>query len=141
MRHFLSHDVGNICSGASSRFMNHSMFRSTPSSTPARNLCLTLLVVGIALLSSSFAQVSLLTSRGDNARDGANTHETLLTPANVNKSGFGRLFSASVDYVVMAQPLYVPNVNILGQGIHNVIYVVTQMDSVYAIDADTGAQL
>jgi hypothetical protein len=141
MRHFLSHDVGNIRSGASSRSMNHSMFRSTPSSTRARNLCLTLLLVCIVFLSSSFAQVSLLTSRGDNARSGANTNETLLTPSNVNRSGFGRLFSSPVDYFVMAQPLYVPNVNIPGQGIHNVIYVVTQADSVYAIDADTGAQL
>jgi hypothetical protein len=95
----------------------------------------------MVLLSSSFAQQSLLTSRGDNSRSGANTNETLLTPGNVNKNNFGKLFSTPVDYVVMAQPLYAPNVNISGQGIHNVIYVVTEMDSVYAIDADTGAQL
>jgi hypothetical protein len=107
----------------------------------AGKLCLTLLVVCIALLSSSFAQQSFLTSRGDIARDGANINETLLTPANVNKNSFGKLFSAPVDYVVMAQPLYVPNVNIPGQGLHNVVYVVTQADSVYAIDADNGAQL
>jgi len=62
-------------------------------------------------------------------------------PTNVSKNSFGRLFSVPVDYVVMAQPLYVPNVNIPGQGAHNVIYIVTQADSVYAIDADTGAQL
>ena len=53
---------------------------------------------------------------------------------------FGRLFTTSIDYVAMAQPLYMPNVNIAG-GSHNVVYVVTQQDSVYAIDADTGAQL
>src|SRR5260370_7756452 len=41
----------------------------------------------------------------------------------------------------MGQPLYMPNVNIPNQGTHNVVYVVTEMDSVYAIDADTGAQL
>jgi hypothetical protein len=117
--------------------MNHSMF----SAMPARNLYLTLLVVCIGFLSSSFAQQPLATSRGDNARDGANTNETLLTPSNVNKNTFGRLFSFPVDYVVMAQPLYVPNVNIHGQGTHNVIYIVTEMDSVYAIDADTGTQL
>src|ERR1700694_3571597 len=70
-----------------------------------------------------------------------NTRETLLAPSNVNKNSFGHLFSFPVDYVVMAQPLYVPNVNIPGQGTHNVIYVVTEMDSVYAIDADTGSQL
>ena len=137
MCHFLSRDGGKIRSGSYSRSMNHSML----SATPIRNLCLILFVVCIALASSSFAQLPFLTSRGDNARDGANTNETLLTPANVNKGSFGRLFSFPVDYVVMAQPLYVPNVNIPGQGTHNVIYVVTQADSVYAIDADTGTQL
>jgi hypothetical protein len=109
--------------------------------TLARQLCLTLLVVCAVFLSSSFAQQPFATSRGDSARDGANTNETLLTPANVNTTHFGKLFSFPVDYVVMAQPLYVPNVNIPGQGTHNVVYVATEMDSVYAIDADTGAQL
>ena len=111
------------------------------SATAVRNLGLILGVVCLALLSFSFAQAPFPTSRGDNARDGANTNETLLTPANVNKNHFGRLFSFPVDYFVMAQPLYVPNVNIPGQGTHNVIYVVTEADSVYAIDAETGAQL
>ena len=137
MRHFLSHDVGKIRSGASSRSLNY----STPAIAPVRNLCLTLLVVCSAFLSSSFAQQPFLTSRADISRSGANTNETLLTPANVSKNSFGRLFSFPVDYVVMAQPLYVPNVNIPGQGTHDVVYVVTQADSVYAIDADTGAQL
>lgn len=100
----------------------------------------TLLALSLALSGTSLAQRPLLTSRGDNTRSNANISETLLTPANVNKSGFGRLFSFPVDYVVMAQPLFVPNVNIAG-GTHNVVYVVTQADSVYAIDADTGAQL
>ena len=104
-------------------------------------LCLLVLVACFASLSSAFAQLPFVTSRGDNARDGANTHESLLTPANVNVNSFGRLFSVPVDYVVMAQPLYVPNVNIPGQGTHNVVYVVTQMDSVYALDAETGALL
>ena len=137
LSHDLSPDVAKIHSGPPSRSTNY----STPSAIPTRNLCLTLLIVAIALLSSSVAQLPFPTSRGDNARDGANTHETLLTPANVNQSGFGRLFSVPVDYVVMAQPLYMPNVNIPGQGTHNVIYIVTQADSVYAIDADNGAQL
>ena len=134
--HFLSHQVGKG-SSASSQSIHDSMFGATL----ARQLCLTLFVVCAVFLSSSFAQQPFATSRSDNARDGANTNETLLTPANVNKNSFGRLFSFPVDYVVMAQPLYVPNVNIPGQGTHNVIYVVTQADSVYAIDADTGTQL
>jgi hypothetical protein len=101
---------------------------------------LAVLFVCVALLSFSFAQQAIWTIRGNNARTGANTTETLLTPTNVNKGSFGRLFSTPVDYVVQATPLYVPNVSIAG-GIHNVMYVVTQADSVYAIDADNGAQL
>jgi hypothetical protein len=136
-RHFLSHQVGKSTSGATSQSLHDSMFGATL----ARQLCLTLLVVCAVFLSSSFAQQPFATSRSNNARDGANTNETLLTPANVNKNSFGRLFSFPVDYVVMAQPLYMPNVNIPGQGTHNVVYVATEADSVYAIDADTGTQL
>src|SRR6266852_2164466 len=141
MGHYSSHSAGEIHSGASSRSPGDSMFSSVPRATPARRLCLTLLVVCSAFLSSSFAQQPFLTSRADISRSGANTNETLLTPTNVSKNSFGRLFSFPVDYVVMGQPLYVPNVNIPNQGTHNVVYVVTEMDSVYAIDADTGAQL
>ena len=101
--------------------------------------------LGLALMSSAFAQPALLTSHGDNARTAANTYETLLTPGDVNKNDFGQLFSVPVDYQVLAQPLYVPNVTInagpyLGT-VHNVVYVATQMDSLYAIDADDGTQL
>src|SRR6266403_1641451 len=137
MGHHFSHDVRSIHSIAFSLSLDY----STPTVAPTRNLCLTLVVVGIVFLSSSFAQQPFLTSRADISRSGANTNETLLTPANVSKNSFGRLFSFPVDYFVMAQPLYMPNVNIPGQGTHNVVYVVTEMDSVYAIDADTGAQL
>src|ERR1035438_2580249 len=104
-------------------------------------LCLTLFFVCALSPSASFAQSAFATGRGDNSRGNSTTNETLLTPTNVNKNSFGRLFSFPVDYVVMAQPLYVPNVTILGQGVHNVVYVVTQADSVYAIDADSGTQL
>lgn len=117
--------------------------------SPAPKICLTLLVVCIVLRSPSFAQQPFPTSRFDSARDNANIYETLLTPANVNKNSFGHLFSFPVDpgvaaspnADVMAQPLYMPNVNIVGQGTHNVVYIVTMADSVYAIDADTGAEL
>src|SRR5467141_2306328 len=138
MRHFLSYEVGKICFGTSSRSIHY----STPTVASVRNLCVALLVVCSAFLSSSsFAQQPFLTGRSDISRSGANTNETLLTPTNVSKNSFGRLFSVPVDYVVMAQPLYIPNVNIPGRGTHNVIYIVTQADSVYAIDADNGAQL
>ena len=87
------------------------------------------------------AQVSVLTYQYDNSRAGANLHETALTKTNVSASQFGKLFSNAVDGYVYAQPLYVPQVTIPGKGIHNVVYVVTEHDSVYAFDADgnTGA--
>jgi hypothetical protein len=134
MRHFLSHHTARIRSGAFSRSTHPAP------AVPVRNLCVMLLVACTALVSSSFAQVRFTTNRGDISRDGANTAETLLTPANVNKNGFGKLFTAPLDYQVMAQPLFMSDVTINGQS-HNVVYVATMADSVYAIDADTGAQL
>ena len=83
------------------------------------------------------AQVNVTTYHNDNARTGQNTQETILTPANVNSGQFGKLFSVSVDGWVYAQPLYLSNVTI-GGGTHNVLYVATEHDSLYAIDADSG---
>src|SRR5262245_20057389 len=92
----------------------------------------------IAVLSS--AQVNVTTFHNDNARMGQNTAETILTPANVNSNQFGKLFSVSVDGYVYAQPLYMSNVNIAG-GTHHVLYVATEHDSLYAIDANNGTVL
>ncbi|MBZ5603443.1 MAG: hypothetical protein LAO79_14175 [Acidobacteriia bacterium] len=86
-------------------------------------------------------QASVLTWHNDSARTGQNLQETILTPANVNSATFGRLFTLQVDGKVDAQPLYVPSLAIPGKGTHNVVYVVTEHDSAYAFDADSGALL
>ena len=87
------------------------------------------------------SQPSVLTWHNDNFRTGQNLQETILTPTNVKSSTFGKLFVIGVDGKVDAQPLYVPHLTIPGQGVHNVLYVATEHNSVYGFDADTGAQL
>ena len=87
------------------------------------------------------APVDVVTYQYDNGREGANQSETTLTPANVKSTTFGKLGFYSVDGLVDGQPLYLWQVSIPGNGTHNVLYVVTEHDSVYAFDADTGATL
>ncbi len=90
------------------------------------------------------AQTAVTTYHNDNYRTGLNSTETVLTQANVNASQFGLLATVKVDAQVEAQPLMVPNVNITSgsnQGVHNVVYVVTDNNTVYAIDAVAGTIL
>ena len=78
---------------------------------------------------------SVLTYHNDNARTGQNLNETTLLPATLSPAHFGKLFSYPVDGQIYAQPLYVSNLTVNGAA-HNVVYVATEHDSVYAFDAD-----
>ena len=86
------------------------------------------------------AQTGVTTYQYNNTRAGTNSNETILTPSNVNSTHFGKLFSDSIDGQAYAQPLYLPNVNIAGVT-HNVVFVATENDSVYAFDAETAQTL
>ena len=89
----------------------------------------------VLLCPQSKAQVDVLTQHNDNARTGVNLHETELTPANVNKAQFGMLFKRVVDDQLYTQPLVVTGVKVDG-GTHDVVYVSTVNNSVYAFDAN-----
>ncbi len=102
-------------------------------------------IVCLALIIASAARAAgppnVLTWHNDRARTGQNPNETILTPGNVNSASFGKLFMATLDGLVDAQPLYVAGVSIPNQGTHNVLIAATENDSVYALDADTGATI
>jgi hypothetical protein len=107
---------------------------------------LTLFVqVGLLLLATAVLVKPLVgqtpvnnpTWRYDTTHEGANTQETLLTPSNVTPTTFGKLFSRAVDGYVYAQPLYISGLTMSDGLVHNVLFVATEHDSIYAFDADS----
>jgi outer membrane protein assembly factor BamB len=101
---------------------------------------LLLLFALITLLAIPAYSQDVLTYHNNNARLGLNNLETILTPSNVNSTTFGKLFTLPADGRVDAQPLYISALNIAGV-VHNVVIVATEHGTVYAYDADTGANL
>ena len=93
----------------------------------------------LAFAAVTKAQVNITTERYDQSRLGANLNETQLNTSNVNVNTFGKVWSYTVSGSVFAQPLYVQNMTIPGQGTHNVLYIVTMNDMVYGFDADSSS--
>jgi hypothetical protein len=87
--------------------------------------------------SAAPSSIDVVTYHYDNLRTGQNTQETILTPANVNSTQFGKLGEFAVVGKVDAQPLYLSNLSIPGGGTKNVLYVATEHGCVYAFDADS----
>ena len=112
----------------------------TPPNAAGPHIITATLVANPSVIGSAQVEVTdfagTLTWRNDNSRSGQNQKELVLAPATVTSSTFGKLFSCLLDGYAYAQPLYVPNVAIPGNGTHNVIFVATEMDSVFAFDAD-----
>jgi len=102
-----------------------------------RHLSRSLLLV---FLAASLYSQDVLTYHNNNARTGLNNKETILTPANVNSSTFGKLFIVPADGLVDTQPLILTAVSISGVT-HNLLIIATEHGTVYAYDADTGASL
>jgi hypothetical protein len=110
-----------------------------PPSTAGTHAVLATSVANPALSGSATAAVTdlsgIYTFHNDLARTGQNLQEYALTPTTVSSGNFGKRWTCTVDGNIFAQPLYAANLAI-GGGVHNVLFVATEHDSVYAFDAD-----
>ena len=97
------------------------------------------ILIALAFVPVAHAALSVLQRGYDPGLSGANLQETTLNTNNVAPNKFGLVFKLPTDDNVYAQPLYVPNVVIPGSGTHNVVYVATEHNDVYALDADSDA--
>jgi hypothetical protein len=109
---------------------------SAGSASTGLNAAVWVILILVVLSLPGLAQVSVLTHHNDNSRTGQNLNETYLTPTSVDTKNFGVLFTQPVDGTVVAEPLYMQNLTING-ATHNVVFVVTLNDGIYAFDADS----
>ena len=117
-----------------------SMIRRSP--VWSRSLLWSLLFFAALLFAAaSSLATDVTTYHNDNLRSGQNLSETILTTSNVNAASFGKIGFLAVDGIIDAEPLYLSGVSVPGTGTHNILYVVTENDSVYAFDADAGTVL
>ena len=114
--------------------------RSSPFSKVPRHLPVASTLLMSAAL-ACHAQTDVLTWHNDGLRTGQNATEAILIPANVNSTTFGLLANVKVDGKVDAQPLYVSALAVPGKGTHNMLFIATEHDSLYAVDADAGTVL
>jgi hypothetical protein len=122
------------------------MLRSHGTRTSARSMTLRAQLLACALFALAIsagaqAQTAVLQRGYNTLLTGANVAESTLNVSNVSPATFGLIFTAHLDDFVFAQPLYVPHVAIPNQGTHNVVYVATMSDTLYALDAETGNEL
>jgi hypothetical protein len=94
-----------------------------------------LVIASLGFTTLAVAQ-NVTTEQYGNARTGVQNQETVLTPSNVNSASFGKLFSLPVTGHVYAQPLYMAGLTMNDGKIHNVLFVATERDYLYAFDAD-----
>jgi hypothetical protein len=130
---------GTVGGSASSGTISTSGLYTAPASIgshtiTAKSVADSALMANAMITVVNFTKAAVLTYHNDDARDGAYLEEVTLTPDNV-KTSFGKLLAYPVDGQIYAQPLYMPGLGIAG-GTHDVVFVVTQNNSVYAFDAD-----
>jgi hypothetical protein len=117
-------------------YFNASHCHARPISNLLLGCALALTILLVVGAPANGASDDVLTQHNDNARHGAQLHETTLKPSNVTAATFGRLYERQVDGQIIAQPLYVGGLAIPGKGTHNVVFVVTRKNTVYAFNAD-----